>query len=136
MKVFINFIKVLVLGLSLNIFFYSVSLAHHLSDEDYGSLVKSILIKNQIINNEKSVSNILVKKNVASLASAISNLNNTTLETHNRIVSFRLDLSDTMNEVRVYKCNLSLKIINNTTFEAARLSSCEFTGYQNTMWTL
>lgn len=135
MKTSTKIIKLLILGLMLNLMSFSIASAHHLSDEDYGAIVKSILVKNQIVQDDLQISNMRVSKNLASLAGALTNLNSPNQEIHSRIVTFRVDFSQTHHEIRNYKCNLNVEI-NNSNFEGTQLSSCEFTGFQINRWSL
>jgi hypothetical protein len=117
---------VLIAILAFNITASSKALAKDISDEEYGDLIKAILVKNQVIEQESQVSNILLKYTMASAADDLANLSGGNTYTQDRKVQFKVDLLQTDGQYRIYTCNLTVKVQSNNDFAGSKLSSCEF----------
>jgi hypothetical protein len=99
--------------------------ATHFADEDYADLVKKIVIKNHLAEQESQISSINIKYNMASVADHLANLSGVNEEVHDRKVSFSVNFADLQRQIRIYNCNLTVKIPAPNDFTGTKLTSCE-----------
>lgn len=125
---------VLIAILAFNLTTSPKALAKDISDEEYSDLIKAILVKNQVIEQESQVSNVLLKYTMASAADDLANLAGGNTYIQDRKVQFKVDLPQTDGQYRIYTCNLTVKLQNNNDYTGSKLSSCEFRQIAFTMY--
>jgi hypothetical protein len=121
--------------LSLNFMLTSIAQAKDLSDEDFGNLVKAIMVKNQIVTEESQISSVQVEYTMASAAADLANIGNQDSQIYGRKVKFQADLEQSLGQIRNYTCNLTVKIQDRSDYSGTQLSSCEFKVAENIILT-
>ena len=98
------------------------------TDEDYASMIKTILVKNNLVALESDVQKIEIKKIVSSLAFFLANATtDRDQEFHVRQVQFVAKMKtdvDAASSVKKYTCNLVVEIRGQNDLSGSHLEAC------------
>jgi hypothetical protein len=98
------------------------------TDEDYTAMIKTILVKNNLVAQESDVQNIKIKQTVASLAFFLANATTERdQEFHVRQVEFvakTKTIVDAASAVKKYTCNLVVEIRGQNDLSGSHLEAC------------
>ena len=121
-----NLLRKATVLISVTTLFLSLSASakgHSFTEEDYSKMVKEILVKNNIVNQESQVTQIKIHKTVASLAFYIAGItSDSEVERHVRGVEFNAQTID--GEVKRFTCNLLVEVRGESDFSGTHLEAC------------